>query len=555
MENSEHEEHLAHSSEVAKGTIWGLAGTFVTKIVAFLYTIYMAYVISQGDVGVFNLALGIVAIISVWKDLGLPTSLLRYVPYYEGRGEERKASQLLKNAYIADAISGVVLTAVVWLSSDVVASFYSNPALGNALRLMSFFVLIDNLYRVGSSYLNGKARIADVQLLTMVQSVAKLILTVIIVNAMGANYASLTIAYVASSFIGLIVMLPMVLKESAFSWRNASEGKGEGISMGEMYREIAPFGIMLMAVQTFYTVISSTDKAILGYLAPTAVANEQVAIYSMAVTLGGNLMVFPGAVGGIFLPVISRLVGKGDTAMMRRTMGTAQRWTLFITIPMAAVMIAFSSEMLSVFFGSAYGTGGATMAIFMAGLLFSVISYTSNLALAGMRLIKLELKIVAFAAILNVALNLALIPGYGMEGAAFAGAVSLAVSGLLFMHYNRKMTGFDTMAKSGKLLLAGVIVLGAAFAIKPAVAFAALAVPAIGPAALKPYLAKIGYLAVLGITSCLAFAAFGTLSVLMHCFEKEDATVMRGIAKKAFVPERAVAFVEKIIKQGTAVEK
>ncbi len=555
MENSEHEEHLAHSSEVAKGTIWGLAGTFVTKIIAFIYTIYMAYVVAQGDVGVFNLALGIVAIISVWKDLGLPTSLLRYVPYYEGRGEEKKVSQLLKNAYIADIISGSVLTAVVWLSSDAVASVYGNPALGDALRLMSFFVLIDNIYKVGGSYLQGRARIADIQVLSTVQAVAKLVLTILLVSSMGANYASLTIAYVVSAFISLVVMVPMVWKESAFSWRNASEGKGEGISMGEMYREIAPFGIMLMAVQTFYTVISSTDKAILGYLAPAAVATEQVAIYSMAVSLAGNLMVFPGAVGAIFLPVISRLVGKGDTAMMRRTMGTAQRWTLFITIPMAAVMIAFSSEMLSVFFGSSYGTGGATMAIFMAGLIFSVLSYTSNIALAGMRLIKLELKIVAFAAILNVALNIALIPGYGMEGAAFAGAVSLVVSGILFMHYNRKMTGFDTMAKSGKLLLAGVIVLGAAYAIKPAVAFAALAVPAIGPSALKPYLAKIGYLAVLGITSCLAFVAFGALSVLMHCFEKEDAVVMRDIAKKVFLPESAVAFAETVIKRGMAVEK
>ena len=88
-----------------------------------------------------------------------------------------------------------------------------------------------------------------------------------------------------------------------------------------------------------------------------------------------------------------------------------------------------------------------------------------------------------------------------------------------------------------------------------AAAFAALAVPAIGPAALKPYLAKIGYLAVLGITSCLAFAAFGTLSVLMHCFEKEDAVVMRDIAKKVFLPESAVAFAETVIKRGMAVEK
>lgn len=543
----ENDDGLSSSAEVVRGTFWGLAGTFVIKILSFLYTIYMAYAVSQGDVGVFNLALGILVLLTLWKDLGLPAALVRYVPYYEGRGESAKMFALLRNAYVLDAAVGLLLTAAMWLSSGFIAQLYGNPALGEALRLMSFVVLADNLYRIGGSFLQGRARIAETQALSAIQVLSKLLLTVAFVTLNGPTFASLAIPYVLSACITLAASVPLVAREQ--------RGKREGpeLSWGEIGKEIAPFGIMLMAVQTFNNVIASTDKVVLGYLAPASSANELVAIYSMAVALGGNLMVFPAAVGGIFLPVISRMVGKGSTAQMKGGMASAHRWVLFLTLPMAAVMIAFSAEMLSVFFGSEYGAGGGAMALFVAGLLFSVFSYTANLALAGMRLVALELKIVVFAAAINVVLNFALIPVFGMEGAALAAAASFAASGVLFIHYGKKAVGFSVPVSSYRLLFAGALLLAALLAAKPAIGAAASSIPSIGPPELLPYAAKIAYLAVLGAVSAASFAVLGGLALILRCFEREDITVMHMVARRAYMPHWLSDAAERFMQHG--VEK
>lgn len=540
----EPDEGMENVTEVAKGTAWSLTGTFVNKIISFLYTIYIAYVVSQADIGIFNLALGILAIVTVWKDLGLPTALARYIPYFESRGEHAKAMGLLKSTYLLNALSGLLLSAAVWLLSDAIASLYGNPPLGEALRLLSLFVLLDNLQRVGGCFLQGKMRIAEGQFTGTAQNVAKFAFTIALVSLWGANFASLAVAYVASTFVGLAVTVPFVM-------RSLGKEKLEGALAGkELWSEIAPFGLTLMVIQTFYTIISATDKAILGYLAPAVSANEMVAVYSMAVAFAGNVMVFPGTVGGIFLPVISRLVGREDMHGMRRVMGTAQRWVLFITLPMAAVMMAFASEMLSTFFGRSYGGGGTTMTVFMAGLIFAVFAYTANLALAGMRLVRLELKIVAFAALLNVALNFALIPQFGMEGAALAGAASLAASGMLFLYYGKKMLGFETPRKSYLLLLAGAAVFALLLVSKPVAGAIAGEVPSFGPEWARPYLAKSAYLLLLGMVSCISFAVFGAIALALKCFEREDVAIMRKVAKKAFVPQGAAELAEKILMRG-----
>lgn len=546
----EEEGVVAHSTEVARGTFWGLLGNVFLKAFSFLYVVYIARAVSQDDVGLFYLSLSIIGLLGAWRDFGLPTSLARYVPYFESRNEGSKVRSLLRYTYILNSISGIVLIGALWLVADAIGTFYQNAALSEALKLISSFMLIENLFKAGSGFLQGRADIKSLQAMNAAQNLLRLTLTVFFFQFFGASLAWLIWAFLLSYVVAMVIFAPHIIR----SYSNIPT-TGQVLPLRDLVREIAPFGLVLSIIQLISTLISYSDRAILGYLLPSAAANERIAVYSLAVTLAMNVMVFPGAVGGIFMPLISRLVGTNDMDSVRKVMGTAQRWTLFITLPFAVVMVAFSSEMLTVLYGQVYAGGSAAMSIFMLGMFFSLFTQVIALALAGMRLVNLEFKIVLAVGALNVILNFLLIPAMGIEGSALASALSFAMSTLLFCHYGWKLIGFRMPSAAYRMVFAGAATLVLLFLLKPMVLSAASAVPSIGTEEMGIYLTKGVRFGFIGLIAAFAGAAFALFCLLLKCFEQEDIAIMRKAGKRVMMPDALAGLAEKIVSHGIADSK
>ena len=544
----ESDENLANASEVASGTFWGLLGSGATKIIAFVYTIYIARAVAQNDVGLFYFALSILGLVGACRSLGLPASLVRYIPFYESRGENGKVKSLLKWSYAVNIISGALFTAAVWFGADMAGAFFSNPGLPDAMRFLAAYMLLDNLLGLNTFFLQGKSDIKGMQATNTLQNVLKLALTAAFFTLFGATLYSVCRAFVLSYAFAILYSGWLAYKHTG-----RLPADQPGLKTQEILREIMPLGIMLTIIQVIWTLVSYADRVVLGYLLPSSTANDTLAVYSLAVAFALNVLVFPSTVAGIFLPTISRLVGKGDMEGVRKAMATAQRWMLFLTAPFAVVMVAFSGEMMSAFFGSAYSSGGTVMAVFSIGLVFSVFSYAIMLTLAGMRLVKVEFKVALIVMVANIALCILLIPQFGIEGAALAGAAGFALQSYLFLGYGKKLIGFSSPSGAYRMGAATVITCAALFLIKPAVASASLMIPPFGGAEMAPYVAKAGYLALLGIVTALSFLIFIVLSLLLKCFDHEDIVVMKKVARMMKMPPTLEAASEKLALMG--VEK
>jgi len=457
---------------------------------------------------------------------------------------------LLKISFVTNVLLGVVLFALIFLMADPIGAIYQSPGLADGLRMLATFVLFENLFSVSSNYLQGMRDIKAFQFLTNVQNVVKLVLTVALFSVFGATLLTLSAAYILAYAVVFLLSIPMMLRSVS-----GVPSSGGSIGTQEFLREILPFGITLTIVQTFWILISSTDRALLGYFGNPATSIETVAIYSIASQLALTIMVFPSAVGGIFLPVISKLAGKDDHPTMRKVMQTSQRWILFVTIPVALATMAFGGEMLSVFYGSAYRPGANAMSIFILGLLFSTIAYPMSLALAGMRLVRLELYVAVACAVVNVALNILLIPYFGMEGASAASAAAFLLSALMFERYGRQYLDYHTPRGVYKLFIAGAVAFAAIMLLKPLAPIMVSAVPAIGAGELAVYSSKFAYLAVLGVMGCIGLVIFGAVALLLRTFKHEDVDLLRSVAKKAFLPPALVQIAEKIALAGVEPEK
>jgi len=546
----EEDEVAKHSHEVAWGSFWGLAGTLAFKLVSFAYAIYVARAFSQENVGLFYLSLSVIALVGFWRNLGLPSAISRYVPFFEAKNQGGKILSLLKISFAANAILGVLLFVIIFLLADPIGAIYQSPGLSDGLRMLAAYVLFENLFGVSNSYLQGRRNIKASQFLSNVQNVVKLALTVVLFTFFGATLFTLSAAFILAYVVVFLISIPMVLRSMS-----GAPSSGGGMSTSEIMHDIIPFGITLTIVQTFWVLISSTDRALLGYFGNPATSIEVVAVYSIASQLALTIMVFPGAMGSIFLPVISRLAGKEEYGTMLKVIQTSQRWILFVTIPIALATMAFAGEMLSVFYGSSYRSGANAMSIFILGLLFSTIVYPISLALAGMRLVRLELYVAIVCAVVNVALNILLIPHFGMEGASAASAAAFLLSAWMFERYGRQYLSYRTPSGIYKLFAAGAIAFAAIMLLKPVAAALATGIPAIGEGDMALYAYKFSYLALLGVMGCIGLAIFGMVALMLRTFKREDIDLLHSAAGKARIPPKLISFAGKIALLGVEAEK
>ncbi|MEW6748395.1 MAG: flippase [Candidatus Micrarchaeota archaeon] len=529
----ESEEAPDYSKEVAKGSFWGLAGSIFFKLVSFFYVILIARMASPDDVGIFYLSIGILGIISIVSDLGLPNSLQRYVPFFEGKGEKRKIGGIFVSSYILSGLGALVFTVLVWAGADIFASLYQSAPLADAMRVLSVYVLFYCFLKINTVYLQGRGDIKSMQMISNLQNILKLVLTIAAFYLFGASVVTLTGAFTLS------VALTWALSFIPVSGRLADIPIKLELPETPLLKELVYFGFMLTIVQSFWFIIAATDKLLIGYLLPDSA--ELIAIYSLAANLAFVLTTLPGAIEVAFFPTISRAVGRGQPAEIRSIVSTVQRWMFLITIPLAIVMMLFAGDFLDFLYGDLYRSGAAVMAILTFSFLLKSVSSPLLITLAAKRLVLLELGVMAAVASLNLALNVLLIPRYGIGGAAWAtlgGFISMAI---LLVFYSRRTFGFTISPDLLKITLAGVLAFAAILLLEGLLSSVVGLLPALHLGGeLDTYVPKLIYLAYASFLMAISLLVFMAMSMLLKCLHPDDLELMRKIMLRAGIPRAAV---------------
>jgi O-antigen/teichoic acid export membrane protein len=195
------------------------------------------------------------------------------------------------------------------------------------------------------------------------------------------------------------------------------------------------------------------------------------------------------------------------------------------------------------------------MAIFTFGLLVKASFMMLTLALAALRLVKIELAVLLVAVIANVILNVLMIPPFGMDGAALASAVSFIVMMVLMLHYSWKIFRFRMPVEMYNMAVAAVIALAVVLLIKPTASSILDYMPYFGEEGFMAYMPKLIYLGILGILVAFSGAFFAMFSLLLKCFTREDITLMRKAMKRAKVPQQLIGLAERVASHGVSAKK
>ncbi len=536
-----------YTKEVAKGSMWSLAGNIAFRLISFFYIILVARVIAQDDLGLFYLAVSIITLVGVFGTLGLNASLARYVPYFEGTDEKRKIKPLLKSSYLISGIVSLVLMAILWFSADAIGGIYQNPNLPEAIRMLVAVVLLSTIFKINTEYLRGRADMKAMQINKNLQNLLKLIITFGLFYFYGASVFTLSAGFVLSYLFAVLFSFVSVSKRTV-----DLPAEQVNIQAEQMLWEIIPFGIMLSVMLSIGTVLTAIDSILLGLFTAPSEATAVVAIYTVATLLAMLTLLFPNSIGNIFLPVMSRLYGKNKLVDMRYVTETAQRWGFFITVPVAGILISFSAEMLDAFYGPEYTGGALVMSIFVFAILVRLVPSMLSLALTSMKVVTLQLKILLGTGILQVVLDVILIPYYGMAGVGMSFLAVSVCMVFLFNYYAKKLLGYAFSPELYRLFVISALMLILVLLSKPTIAAALEWFPQGEDFGLGAYVSKVIYLGYIMILTTLTFFIFMLVVVLSKCLKKDDVILIRKTLKKIRIPEAIIQKIEGIASQGVS---
>jgi O-antigen/teichoic acid export membrane protein len=191
----------------------------------------------------------------------------------------------------------------------------------------------------------------------------------------------------------------------------------------------------LLVVAACELTLQSADVLIIShYLTPT-----DVAIYFAAAKTMSLIMFVHYAVGSAVANRFAALGARGDKETLRAFVRDAVHWTFWPSLAAAIVLLALGYPLLWLF-GPQFVEGYPVMLILVVGFLFRSSMGPAEFLLNMLGQQRLCATVLVTTALLNIALNLALVPAFGLLGAAVATSASLVAGALMsFLAVRRRL--------------------------------------------------------------------------------------------------------------------
>lgn len=183
-----------------------------------------------------------------------------------------------------------------------------------------------------------------------------------------------------------------------------------------------------------------TDVIMLGWFT----TSEEVGIYRVVAQSASLVAIGLIAINLLVAPQIVRLHARADVDALQRLVTISANAIFLISVLPALLFLFWGDELLRLVFGEPYAAGYGALAILAIGQIGNAAFGSVSLLLNMTGHERETARGVAIAAALNILLNFALIPIFGMNGAAVATAASLVLWNALLWHAVRRKLSINS---------------------------------------------------------------------------------------------------------------
>lgn len=173
-------------------------------------------------------------------------------------------------------------------------------------------------------------------------------------------------------------------------------------------------------------VFTQADTVLVGYF----LDNVDVGIYRVALSLTLIATFTTSATRQVLYPRVSRWGKTNEFGLVEESLKRAFTYSLLLAVPVFAGGIALSDKLLYYFYGAEFARGSIVLAILLAVQVVNVFQSIFTAYLGGLDHPKDVFKVTIITALINIILDILLIPLFGIEGAAIATLITMSLNAL-----------------------------------------------------------------------------------------------------------------------------
>ncbi|HAQ89047.1 MAG TPA: hypothetical protein DCR78_21770 [Pseudomonas sp.] len=379
-----------------KNSVWLLLEKITKLAVAFVLIGLVANQLGPQDFGVLSLGLSVATIIWAMGNLGLDQILIK-----EFTQQKYPDSQLLSTTVICRLAASALIAIPCLIAIYLAPAFSPEHKLAYAITIGSVLFYNFNSYQALYQAKSQSSHIAVIGLSSL--CISSLVKIVLLWNEAGLILFCLSAAFDIAMNLLLYSLYPtkgaVRVRLSAF---NVS-------IVRELWRPAAP----MLLCSLMIVVYTRVDQLMIASLLGVA----QAGVYSVTIRVVEAYAVIPMLVGTAFFPYICT---KPDAEKVR----TYFDIVVFSSVATGLTVWAAAHLAIPLLFGAEYMQALEILGISMLAAVFSVVGFACTNYLVAVDLGHLRPLRLGLGLLMNIGLNLMLIPRFGLWGAATATLIS-----------------------------------------------------------------------------------------------------------------------------------
>ena len=420
-------------SELIKGSGISFFLRFGGLAVGYLLTLVIANLFGAKGLGDYVLAITVLRLFTLLAKAGLDTTSIRFIASFASKDKWTSIFSLRKQVVTILSFTSVFASVLMYFLAIPISDLIN--AKSEYIELNAFFVLPMAFFMLHYQSLRGLKRIAEFSFFYRMSQALFSVISIVIIYQFTQDSEVPVYAYLVS----VIIVSFLSFLSFRYWLKNRSDGRKSAEKEIMSYSTLLKISIPLMFAQSVQFIMAWTDKLMLGAMTTP----EDVGIYHTAFKLSMFAAVALMSINSIASPKFAEMFGKNDMEGLKKVVHQSTKMIFWTSIPLVTIFFIFPEFFLGLF-GEEFKIGVTAFIFLSCGRLVSSFSGSVGNILQMTGNQNIYALILFFGAILNIVLNLILIPKYGINGAAIASMSSLIVWNLSMVFVVKKKFGFYT---------------------------------------------------------------------------------------------------------------
>lgn len=388
---------MGTARRIGKNTLYLGTAEVVSRALQFIVMLYAARLLSQQSFGKFSFAVSLSFIAVILADLGINTLLVR----------EISRNKSLASKYFVNAFSIKILLSIITLIVVVLALNALNypPDTREIVYIVWLFAILSTFTELFYSIFRAFEMMFYDALLKILRMV---ILAIASIYVLLKGYGVVVFGYTFILTEIIVVLMALFIALTKFI---KIRMEIDVSFVKALLKKALPFGLAFIFGSIYFFIGSVILSKING--------DAEVAIFSAAYNIILALLFIPTVYTNAIYPVLSRYYRQSKSEL-RLLYERSFKYLYIIGIPISVGIFMLSKDILNFLYGAKYSASAIALQIISLYLFLKFINFLLGTVLSSIDRQNKRMLGQGVTAVLNVMLNLLLIPIIGFAGAALA---------------------------------------------------------------------------------------------------------------------------------------